>query len=101
MSVGASRYSPMWLSRPGPPARAYSSKKMTWRATLAPPPPCSTGQPSPIQLALPLDAQLDLLVLAPGTAGADERGELAGEVVGEPLPHLVAEGLVVHASQAP
>src|SRR5688572_667902 len=39
--------------RPGARARAYSSKKITWRARLAPRPPTDTGQPSPIQPAAP------------------------------------------------
>jgi hypothetical protein len=39
MTVGPSRVSPMCPIRPGPPARAYSSWKMTCWARLAPRPP--------------------------------------------------------------
>ncbi len=47
--VGPSSCSPMCPTRPGAPARAYSSWKMTcWRHG-RPRPPSATGQPSPIQ----------------------------------------------------
>src|SRR5690606_9520332 len=51
--VGASSPSPMWPSRPGPPARAYSSCQITCWISDAPRPPASRGQPSPIQPASP------------------------------------------------
>ena len=53
MSVGPSRFSPMWLTRPGASARAYSSAQMICWPTVALRPPCSTGQPRPIQPASP------------------------------------------------
>ena len=40
-------------TRPGPPARAYSSKKIICSTSDAPRPPCSAGQPRPIQLSRP------------------------------------------------
>src|SRR5690606_14098708 len=39
----------MWPTRPGPPARAYSSKKITCCSMEAPRPPYSVGQPTQVQ----------------------------------------------------
>ncbi len=43
----------MCPTRPGPPARAYSSWKMTSSTSEAPRPPCSFGQPRPVHPAWP------------------------------------------------
>ena len=51
--VGPSRPSPTMPTRPGPPARAYSSKKITCSTSVTPRPPYSAGQPSPIQPSRP------------------------------------------------
>src|SRR5690349_11037042 len=53
ISVGASRFSPMWLTRAGACARAYSSAQMICWSSDAPRPPASTGHPSPMKPALP------------------------------------------------
>src|SRR5271166_1475252 len=51
ISVGPRRPSPTTLTRPGAPARTYSSLKITCWAILAPRPPCSAGQPRQVQPA--------------------------------------------------
>ncbi len=51
--VGPTSCSPMCPSRPGPPARAYSSWKITSWISDAPRPPSSRGQPRPVQPAAP------------------------------------------------
>ena len=43
----------MWFTRPGASARAYSSAQMICWPTVALRPPCSVGQPRPIQPASP------------------------------------------------
>ena len=43
----------MWLTRAGACARAYSSAQITCWSIVAPSPPCSTGQPTPMKPALP------------------------------------------------
>ena len=50
---GASRFSPMWLTRAGACARVYSSAQITCWSSVAPRPPDSTGQPRPMNPALP------------------------------------------------
>ena len=46
------------------------------------------------QLPLPGEAHLEALVLAAGTAGAAQLGELAAQVLAEPVANLGAEGFV-------
>ena len=41
------------------------------------------------------------LVLAAGTAGSPQRGEAAGEILRQPLPHAMTKFLVLRAQQHP
>jgi hypothetical protein len=54
MSVGPSSVSPMWPMRPGPPARTYSSLKITSSIKGTPRPPALLGQPTQFQPAAPI-----------------------------------------------
>ena len=96
MRVGPSRPSPIRPARPGPPARAYSSWKMTSWLIGSPRPPCSVGQPTHVhrdrgEVTLPLHALRDEHVLVAGAAADAELGELAGEVRRHPVADLGAE----------
>ena len=100
ISVGASRCSPMWFTRPGRSARAYSSANITCCISVAPRPPCSLGQPSPIQPASPSTRSharrtSNPSCSRPGPPRPRALGELAHEVVAEPAPDLGPEGLVL------
>src|SRR5690606_11217441 len=53
MRVGPASSMPTWFMRPGAPARAYSSAKITCSARLAPRPPYFSGQPIAPQPASP------------------------------------------------
>ena len=78
--------------------RAYSSWKMTWCATRQPAAavllrPAEAGQPGGGEMPVPRQPFLERLVLAARAAETLERGELAGEVVGEPVADLGPERL--------
>ena len=93
--MGANSPSPKNETRAGALARAYSSLKITcWRelerpaAVLLgprhPDPPVGAQDPLPLEADVPAG-----LVGRP--AARSERGELAGEVLGQPRAHLGAE----------
>ena len=90
ISVGPSSSSPRWLTRAGAPARAYSSWKMTCWLSVALAAavllgPAEAGPAGGGEVAVPGQPLLEGLVLTAGAARAAQRGELAGEVVGQPL----------------
>ncbi len=89
----------MWLTRAGASARAYSSAQITWRSRPAPRPPCSRRQveadpAAGAELLLPGQAHLEALVLAARAARPAQFGELAAQVLAEPLADLGAERFV-------
>ncbi len=100
MRVGPRSPSPRTLTRPGALARTYSSLKITWWAMEAPRPPCSTGQPMPVQPSAASTFSHSSRVSNPKVSSPEpprppEGGELADHVVGQPGPDLLAEGLVL------
>ena len=78
ITVGPSSPSPMCPSRPGAPARAYSSNAITCCISVAPRPPYSRGQPIPSQPSLPIlrTIRRNASVPSPGSPNsAREAGE--------------------------
>ena len=85
MIVGPTRPSPMWPSRPGPPARAYSSNQITCWCRLRPAAAVLLGPPDAVPAAgtevlLPGEALVEQGVLVAGTAAAPHAGEVAVEL---------------------
>ena len=99
MSVGANRPSPKNETRAGALARAYSSLKITCCANGSARPPYSSGHDMPdpavgAEHLLPLDPDVPAGLVG-RSAGRAQRRELAGQVLGQPRPHLAAKsGLV-------
>src|SRR5205807_9330399 len=57
--------------------------------------PAHARPPAGAERALPRQPDVEALVLVARAAARAQRGELAREVLGQPRPHLVAEGLVL------
>ena len=92
----------MTLTRPGAPARAYSSLKMTCSVMDAPRPPYSAGQPRQVQPPcgqhpLPAPPHLEAERLVTRAAAASELGELADQVLLEEPADLQPERHVLGA----
>ena len=92
----------MTLTRPGAPARAYSSLKMTCWVMEAPRPPYSTGQPRQVQPPLgqhplPAPAHLEAERLVARAAAASQLGELPHQVLLEEPADLQPERHVLGA----
>ena len=99
MSVGANRPSPKNETRAGAFARAYSSSKITCCANVSAAAAVLLGprHPDPAVGAehpLPLDPDVPARLVGRAPRGA-ERGELAGQVLGQPGLHLGAEGRLI------
>ena len=103
ISVGPSSSSPMWPSRAGAPARAYSSGKITCSASVAPRPPYSRGQPSTLQPArrAPLPRAPTLLGPRPCEPGRRADLRTAPRAPVEPLGGLPAESLLLRCESEP
>ena len=86
----------MWLTRCGASARAYSSWKITcWAIVRAAAAvldrPAQARPAGGGEVLVPVEPLGEGLVLAPGAAEPAQRGELAGQVVGQPVADLGAE----------
>ena len=90
----------MWLTRAGACARVYSSAQITCWSRVAPRPPNSTGQPRPMNPALPSScshatANVEADVLVAGTAAPLQLRVLTDDVVGQPGRDVAPEARVV------